>query len=326
MASVLRLVAAIAAASSASPAAASASKATAAAAPTAGRAADGRAGAASQKPVDPADWFACRPGSGPCNPRPTWKPTYKMSESTSMQVCNFSGYQDPASISKWGLVDFDWENARGDNVADGWEKVAPMDCGERMTKQVDMMLEAYPNSTSKYMVYRNYVRRISLIRYHSNHTENEWPLLRSVASCARAACRVCLPMCSQVKALPVRKSIAFVWRYFLVKLGRLSRHRLRTKMMEAHISKTRRHFTQWLTVVREKLTDPAYSTWFLNFSQAVQANRSLSHVPVCDDSYTPPLCTHLYHDQLLTPKPKDCGGAENAFFGAILHCKKRSIY
>jgi hypothetical protein len=88
-------------------------------------------------------------------------------------------------------------------------------------------------------------------------------------------------------------------------------------MMEAHISKTRGHFTQWLTVVREKLTDPAYSTWFLNFSQAVQANRSLSHVPVCDDSYTPPLCTHLYHDQLLTPKPKDCGGAENAFFGAI---------
>ena len=117
-----------------------------------------------------------------------------------MQVCNFSGYQDPASISKWQLhkhpplllcwvyyyrmrvitgawsmhvytrnlpllviavvrcferllvvwLQFDWENARGDGAADGWEKVSPMDCGERMTKQVDMMLAAYPNSTTKY--------------------------------------------------------------------------------------------------------------------------------------------------------------------------------
>ena len=27
------------------------------------------------KPVDPASWFACRPGSGPCNPLPKWTPT-----------------------------------------------------------------------------------------------------------------------------------------------------------------------------------------------------------------------------------------------------------
>jgi hypothetical protein len=170
--------------------------------------------------VGPAEWFACRPGSGPCNPKPRWKPTYNMSESTSMQVCNFSGYQNPSSIRKWGLVDFDWENARGDLVADGWSKTIPMDCGERMTKQVDMMLAAYPESTSKYMVYRNFV-----------------------------------------KALP------------------------------------------WLTVVREKLSDPdrAYDAWFLNFSAVVQANHSASHVPVCDNDYNPPLCSHLYHDQLLTP-------------------------
>ena len=28
----------------------------------------------------------------------------------------------------------------------------------------------------------------------------------------------------------------------------------------------------WLTVVREKVTDPAYSAWFLSFSQAVQVS------------------------------------------------------
>ena len=58
--------------------------------------------------VGPDQWFACRPGSGPCNPKPAWTPTYVMAESTSMQVCNFSGFQDPASIHQWGLIDFDW--------------------------------------------------------------------------------------------------------------------------------------------------------------------------------------------------------------------------
>ena len=40
-----------------------------------------------------------------------------------MQVCNFSGSQDVASVHKWGLVDFDWENWRGDGVSSadaGW--------------------------------------------------------------------------------------------------------------------------------------------------------------------------------------------------------------
>ena len=176
-------------------------------------------------PVNPADWYKCRPGSGPCNPKPKWKPTYLMNESTSMQVCNFSGYQDPATVAKWGLVDFDWENARGDGTASGgWAHAKPMDCEERMAKQVKMQLAAYPDSKSKYMIYRNFV-----------------------------------------KALP------------------------------------------WLTVVREKLADPAYSAWFLNFSIAVQHNHSLSHVPVCDASYNPPLCTHLYHDHILTPSPQSCG-------------------
>ena len=50
------------------------------------------------------------------------------------------------------MVDFDWENARGDATGDGWAQAKPMDCGERMTKQVDMQLAAFPKSKSKYMV------------------------------------------------------------------------------------------------------------------------------------------------------------------------------
>lgn len=53
----------------------------------------------------------------------------------------------------------------------------------------------------------------------------------------------------------------------------------------------------WFTSVREKLTDPAYAPWFMNFSAAIIANHKLAHVPVCDTNYDPPLCSHLYHDQ-----------------------------
>jgi len=53
----------------------------------------------------------------------------------------------------------------------------------------------------------------------------------------------------------------------------------------------------WFTSVREKLTDPAYAPWFMNFSAAIIADHKLAHVPVCDTNYDPPLCSHLYHDQ-----------------------------
>ena len=72
-----------------------------------------------------------------------------MSQSTSMQVCNFSGFQDVAPVSRCGLVDFDWENGQAD-----WMAENPMDCGERMVKQVEMQLQAYPETKTKFMVYR----------------------------------------------------------------------------------------------------------------------------------------------------------------------------
>jgi hypothetical protein len=65
-----------------------------------------------------------------------------------------------------------------------------------------------------------------------------------------------------------------------------------------------------LKVVREntKLEDAAYSPWFVKFSQAVQQNYSLStaDTPVCDHSYSPPLCSKLYHDQSALPQAQYC--------------------
>jgi hypothetical protein len=69
----------------------------------------------------------------------------------------------------------------------------------------------------------------------------------------------------------------------------------------------------WYTSVWKKLADPAFSGWFLPFSGSGNY-----HVPACDTTYSPPLCSDRYHDQDQTPKHPhgdgsctdlcDCGG------------------
>ena len=42
----------------------------------------------------------------------------------------------------------------------------------------------------------------------------------------------------------------------------------------------------WYTLVREKITDPAYHSWFLKFGKPTVGNGW--HVPQCDNNYSPP--------------------------------------
>jgi len=63
----------------------------------------------------------------------------------------------------------------------------------------------------------------------------------------------------------------------------------------------------WFASVRELLVDPAYSAWFLPFSSTPPKNGSYFSPP-CDDNYSPPLCSQLYHDQTQSPAfPKGDG-------------------
>ena len=57
----------------------------------------------------------------------------------------------------------------------------------------------------------------------------------------------------------------------------------------------------WYTTVRVKAEDPAYAAWFLPFNCSVAGPTTGCHVPVCDNNYSPPLCTALYHDDGQTP-------------------------
>jgi hypothetical protein len=146
--------------------------------------------------------------------RPTVCPypvTYQMNRSTIIMPCNETGLTDPQSTRGWGIVDFDWSNAKA-----VWAQAQPMNCEEMLVEQVTRTTAASPGTTV--WVYRN-----------------------------------------GIKALP------------------------------------------WYTLVRDKVTDPDYGPWFLPFSDAVIANHSLAHVPVCDTNYQPPRCSRLYHDQTQTP-------------------------
>lgn len=57
----------------------------------------------------------------------------------------------------------------------------------------------------------------------------------------------------------------------------------------------------WFTDVREKIADPAYSSWFLRFKPGGAFPNGTYHVPACDNFYSPPLCSQFYHDQEQTP-------------------------
>ena len=179
----------------------------------------------SPPPPQPGDnplFYECRPGSGPCNPRPSWPVTYLMNESTAIMAFNATGYvpvSADAPAHHWALKEFDWVSAMGVYGA-----ARPMNYSEMEAHQIAMAAAAATKNQHFY-TYRN-----------------------------------------MVKAIPV------------------------------------------LRVVREKLEDPAYHVWFVNFSQAVQQNHSLSSTdaPVCDESYSPPLCSHLYHDMSALPQRQYC--------------------
>ena len=57
----------------------------------------------------------------------------------------------------------------------------------------------------------------------------------------------------------------------------------------------------WFTEVREILADPAYAGFFLTFRPNGSLPNASYHVPACDATYDPPLCSAFYHDQEQSP-------------------------
>jgi hypothetical protein len=84
---------------------------------------------------------------------PNWVPTYNMSLSTVVMPCNDSGMFDATTTRSWGLVDFDWSNAK-----QIWANEKPMDCQERLITQAAMVKQVNP--ATKVFIYRNLVKAL----------------------------------------------------------------------------------------------------------------------------------------------------------------------
>lgn len=93
---------------------------------------------------------------GPNNNVPQWSITYNMSESTVVMPCNYTGlydYDAYPQLAKFGLVDYDWSNAKK-----AWVDQSPMDCDGMLVKQAAR--NKAKNPTAKVFVYRNIVKAL----------------------------------------------------------------------------------------------------------------------------------------------------------------------
>ena len=88
---------------------------------------------------------------------PTWNVTYQMNLSTIVQPCNTSGFFSNDilvnNVSKFGLVDIDWSNAKV-----YWANAKPMNCQESLLYQAQAIKSANPQT--KLFVYRNLVKAL----------------------------------------------------------------------------------------------------------------------------------------------------------------------
>eukprot|EP00035_Acanthoeca_spectabilis_P015689 m.315705 g.315705 ORF g.315705 m.315705 type:complete len:244 (+) comp16413_c0_seq35:2843-3574(+) len=95
----------------------------------------------------------------PAPPKPNaakWTPTYNMSESTVVMPCNYTGlydYNAYPELAKFGLVDYDWANAKST-----WANQSPMDCDGMLVEQAAR--NKAQNPSAKVFVYRNIVKAL----------------------------------------------------------------------------------------------------------------------------------------------------------------------
>ena len=84
---------------------------------------------------------------------PPWPANYSMVASTLTMACNTSGWFDPALGSKFGIVSYDWSNAKAQ-----WANAQPMDCEQRLVTQAQMTKARRPDANV--FVYRNLVKAL----------------------------------------------------------------------------------------------------------------------------------------------------------------------
>lgn len=109
---------------------------------------------------------ACPPPPSPPPPPvkniamlPKWKPTWNMARSTMLYTCNHSGFHDARYAARFGVVSYDWSNAKAE-----WAQNKPMNCEEMLTKQAEMVLAldaGIDGEQPRVWIYRNTIKALN---------------------------------------------------------------------------------------------------------------------------------------------------------------------
>jgi hypothetical protein len=84
---------------------------------------------------------------------PPWLPTYQLLHGSLITMqANSSGFSSPVRGSEFGIVSYDWSNAK-----DIWAKQKPMNCEELLTEQAE---QTKLRGTEHVFVYRNIVKAL----------------------------------------------------------------------------------------------------------------------------------------------------------------------
>lgn len=99
----------------------------------------------------------CLPGNETC--LPSWKPTWDMYRSTVLYTCNNSGMHAVEHAIKFGIVVYDWSNAKA-----LWANDHPMDSEKLILKQAEAVLAAepgIPGQAPRVWAYRNTIKALN---------------------------------------------------------------------------------------------------------------------------------------------------------------------
>lgn len=123
------------------------------------------------KTVPNTQWVTYSSLNGPpCPPTPTlaptippllpkWKPTWDMMRSTMLYTCNHSGFHNATYAAQFGVVSYDWSNAK-----EVWAQAHPMTCEEMLTEQAELVLAldaGIPGEQPRVWVYRNTIKALN---------------------------------------------------------------------------------------------------------------------------------------------------------------------
>ena len=241
---------------------------------------------------------------------PTWPVTYAMNASTIIMPCNETGWVAPDTTTGWGLISFDWSNAK-----EHWAKAKPMTCAELMIAQANLTKSSSPST--RVFVYRNSIKALpwftDVREKLSDAAYSAWfmPFNCTATIVAGDTARLVVPAplstgasCSFVSGQDYDRGSSGP----LPNVAAASAADCCAKCTAfsgcwaaAYVDSQKQCYFKMQNQTQHPDSDSAAVGCWPPGHTPPPNPTGLCHVPLCDTNYAPPLCSGLYHDQEQTP-------------------------